>query len=231
MHCYTNHGESFQLDNLKGKSFGQALKLSKSGKYKLEVIDSLWREDVPPGLVLSQNPLPKAQIKKGRTVYLTMSSGTIPLVKLPQLFDASYDYNSYKRMLEMIGLNAEIKTEIFDNKEAKGTIKSVLYKEKRITEGEIKKGVEVPKGSSLSFVITKRQTQERSVPDLICSTTSDARFQLDSKQLNADIIEDSSVGSIGEAYVYKQVPSYGEILIAGEYVKLYVTAVKPSSCN
>lgn len=58
-------------------------------KLKGLVIDSSYVKGVPDGMVLDQNPAGGARVKEGRTIYLTVTTSKVPLVKLPDLIDNS----------------------------------------------------------------------------------------------------------------------------------------------
>lgn len=231
LNMYTQHGESIYLDNLQRLPLKQVKKMARKGDYKVVVFDSLWKEDIKAGLVLSQNPSPGAKIKEGRTVYLTVSSNTPPKVEVPLFRDAAYMYESYKRILEVRGIKSEIKEEIVDTKQAKGTILYMYHKGRKIEEEMLKEGYFVEKGEKLYLVITKQVIAQRTVPELVCLKLSTAKFLLESSQLNFDAIEDSSVIDLEEAYIYKQSPDPGTNLISGDYVKIYLTLEKPMACG
>jgi beta-lactam-binding protein with PASTA domain len=231
LNVYTKHGDSIYLDNLQRLSLKQAKNMAKKGDYKVVVFDSLWKQDIKSGLVLSQNPSPGSKIKEGRTVYLTISSSTPPKVEVPLFKDAAYMYESYKRILEVRGIKSEIKEEIIDTKQAKGTILYMFHNGTKIEEDVLKEGYFIEKGDKVELVITKQIIQQRTVPELVCLKLSTGRFLLESSQLNFDAIEDSSVIDLEEAYIYKQVPEAGTNLISGDYVKVYLTLEKPMACG
>lgn len=231
LNIYTKHGDSIYLDNLQRLPLKQVKKMARKGDYKVVVFDSLWKEDIKAGLVLSQNPTPGSKIKEGRTVYLTISSKTPPKVELPLFRDAAYMYESYNRILEVRGIKSKIKEEIIDTKQAKGTILYMYHNGRKIEEDLLKEGYFIAKGDEVELVITKQIIAQRTVPELVCLKVSTARFLLESSQLNFDAIEDSSVIDLEEAYIYKQSPEPGTNLISGDYVKIYLTLEKPMACG
>ena len=66
----------------------QNIERSSAGSQGL-VIDSSYVKGVPDGMVLDQNPAGGARVKEGRTIYLTVTTSKVPLVKLPDLIDNS----------------------------------------------------------------------------------------------------------------------------------------------
>ena len=228
---YTQHGKSLYLDNLQRMPLDQAKKIARKGDYKVVVFDSIWKIDLKPGVVIAQNPSPGASIKEGRTVYLTISSATPPKVEIPPFKDAAYMYESYKRMLEVRGIQSSIKEEIIDSKQAKGSIVYMTHNGVKITEEALKEGFLLEKGETLEFVITKQIIQQRTVPELICLKLATARFMLESSQLNFDAYEDASVIDLEEAFIYKQTPDPGTSVKSGDYVKLFLTLEQPLACD
>ena len=56
---------------------------------KSVVIDSNYVKGVPAGMVLEQTPAAGSRVKEGRTVYLTITTTSVPLVALPDIIDNS----------------------------------------------------------------------------------------------------------------------------------------------
>lgn len=53
------------------------------------MVDSSYVKGLPDGMILDQNPAGGARVKEGRTIYLTVTTSKVPLVKLPDLIDNS----------------------------------------------------------------------------------------------------------------------------------------------
>ncbi|MDG1296881.1 MAG: PASTA domain-containing protein [Saprospiraceae bacterium] len=231
LNIYTQHGESIYLDNLQRLPIKKVEKMARKGDFKVVVFDSIWKPDIKSGVVLEQNPIPGSKIKEGRTVYLTISSSTPPKVELPLFRDAAYMYQSYKRILDVRGINSVVKEEIIDTKQAKGTILYMYHDGKKIEENVLKEGYLIEKGDAVELVITKQIIAQRTVPELVCLKLSTAKFLLETSQLNFDAFEDPSVIDLEEAYIYKQNPDPGTNLISGDYVKVYLTLERPMACG
>ena len=82
---YTHHGEAYMVPNVKNKTLNEAQQALSNQKLKGLVIDSSYVKGVPDGMVLDQNPAGGARVKEGRTIYLTVTTSKVPLVKLPDL--------------------------------------------------------------------------------------------------------------------------------------------------
>ena len=86
---YTHHGEAYVVPNVKNKTLGEAQLALHNQKLEGLVVDSSYVKGLPDGMVLDQNPAGGARVKEGRTIYLTVTTSKVPLVKLPDLIDNS----------------------------------------------------------------------------------------------------------------------------------------------
>ena len=86
---YTRHGEAHIVPDVKNKNIVEATKILSDGTMKCIVIDSNYVKGVPAGMVLEQTPAAGARVKEGRTVYLTITTTSVPLVSLPDIIDNS----------------------------------------------------------------------------------------------------------------------------------------------
>lgn len=86
---YTHHGEAYVVPNVKNKSLGEAQLALHNQKLEGLIVDSSYVKGLPDGMVLDQNPAEGARVKEGRTIYLTVTTSKVPLVKLPDLVDNS----------------------------------------------------------------------------------------------------------------------------------------------
>lgn len=86
---YTHHGESYVVPDVKNKSFEQAKTLLNGQHLEVEIVDSNYVKGLPAGIVLDQAPLGGMRVKQGRTVYLTINTNKVPLVKIPDVIDNS----------------------------------------------------------------------------------------------------------------------------------------------
>lgn len=99
---YTRHGEYIVLPNLSKTKLASAEALLKSRELNYIIIDSVYIENSPPGMVINQNPYPGAHVKRGRNVYLYITSTLPPLVEMPDLLDKSL--RQAKNLLDNAGL-------------------------------------------------------------------------------------------------------------------------------
>ena len=86
---YTHHGEAYVVPNVKNKTLGEAQLALHNQKLEGLVVDYSYVKGLPDGMILDQNPAGGARVKEGRTIYLTITTSKVPLVKLPDLIDNS----------------------------------------------------------------------------------------------------------------------------------------------
>ena len=85
MTCYTMHGDSVEVPEVKGMMLGDA-------EYALErldlvtvVVDSAYVRQQPAGIVLEQKPLAGNRVKSGREIYLTVNQKQTPTNTIPDI--------------------------------------------------------------------------------------------------------------------------------------------------
>lgn len=227
---YTRHNESVQVGNYVGMTVDEAIRRARDRSFRVVVIDSVYRVDKSPNTVLDQDPTPFSRVKQRRRIYITVTKVTPDLVTLPSLI-GSYDYDQYIKKLSRLGVRYEVKERQFDAKLEPNTIVYLLYNGRKITDADLKQGVEIPMGSTLEFVITERSGDFVEIPDLVCKTYKAASFLISTNNLAIGNII-GEVNDLDNAYIYKQEPEYVEFqtIRMGQQINLYVTQVRPESC-
>lgn len=220
---YTHHGESLQVHKYEGLKLEEAVQKAGSRSFEIVVNDSVYREDMEPRVVLEQTPDPFSRVKENRRIYVVISRSTAPEVLLPSL-EGAYNYDAYKRKLMQRGLKARIIERQFDNKLEENTILYFYHDGQRITESDLERGIKVPKGSLLEFVVTERLTEQAPTPDLRCKRFDAASFQISANELVIGEI----IGS-GD-FVYRQDPAPGQMIRKGSQINLYLTETRPADC-
>ncbi len=109
MDSYTRHGETVTVPNVKGLPAEQAANEFEKQLLKSQVIDSTYVRGIPAGAVLDQIPEGASKVKEGRTVYLTINTGNVPTLKIPDLIDNS-SFRQAEAKLRSMGfkLNAPV---------------------------------------------------------------------------------------------------------------------------
>lgn len=70
----TKHGQKSQVPNVVGTGYTQAIEKLHDAGFKIEIRDSLYLDDVKPGLVVEQYPAAESMVKPGRKVFLYINA-------------------------------------------------------------------------------------------------------------------------------------------------------------
>ncbi|MDT8411217.1 MAG: PASTA domain-containing protein [Vicingaceae bacterium] len=217
---YTLHGESVTVPSLEGLTEEEVAILVKEKNLRYEILDSIYVEKQPKGIVINQNPTAESYVKKNRKIYITVTKKTTPKISFPNIIDMSQRLAIAK--LESYGL--KVNTE-YRPSEHKGIVVSCKYGEKLISTGD-----EIGLGSKITVVIgTGKGEGKVMVPYLINLSKVESEQQLQASFLGIGLeIYDESCKTSEDsatAKVYKQQPPYGSesTIFIGSSVDIYLT--------
>lgn len=71
---FTKHGESRVVPGVENMSYTQAIEILHSKGFKVDIRDSLYKEDVKPGYVIEQFPKSNSVVKPGRKIFLYINA-------------------------------------------------------------------------------------------------------------------------------------------------------------
>lgn len=229
--CFTNHGESVEVDDFTRMHLSDAKRQGRAKDFEFEVLDSIFQDGQPSGIIINQNPKPLSRVKEGRKIYVTVTGDPSP-VRLPNLVESSYDFDRYaKRIATLYSIKSRVKERTYDKRQAENTILYLYHNGKKITENDIKAGYFVLPGDMLEFVVTERLSNELEAPDLVCMNFTAAEFLVSSSNLNiGEVNDDGAVSDRTTAYVYRQEPAAGEIIQMGAQISVWITQTLPVQC-
>ena len=227
---YTDHGDSTPLPDFVGMPRTEAAAVADDLGLKIKFEKGAFDPNRPAGLVVLQHPKAGAGVKTNRSVYLTVLSDEAPMIQLPGLI-GNYDYTQYTNRLEKTAdIRSKIREQVYDPKQEENTIVHFFYGDRKITDEDLKAGVQVPQGAELEFVVTVRQTGEVAVPDLKCVRFGVAEFRLDgSDLLVGEVFGDVSDRS--EAFVVRTEPPGGRMVPVGSKFDIYLSQRRPDGCD
>jgi beta-lactam-binding protein with PASTA domain len=84
---YTQHGDEYKTPQLTKLTLEQAAKKIEEAGLRYVVVDSVFIQNLPPNTVFEQDPAAGMLVKKDRIIYITVTKGKAPKVKLPNLID------------------------------------------------------------------------------------------------------------------------------------------------
>lgn len=86
---YTEHNIAIKVPDITGMQEQEAI--DHLAQHNLEGIasDRVFIKGVPAGEITAQRPAAEAKVKRGRKIYLTVSSGNQPMITIPDVIDNS----------------------------------------------------------------------------------------------------------------------------------------------
>lgn len=218
---YTRHGESFPVPDFSGLNLEDARLTARQNNLRIQITDSLYVNNAPPGVIVDQLPKASHKVKKNRTVLLTVNSTQPEQVTLPQLTDISF--RQARALIENSGLS--IGQILYRPSEYNDLVLGVQKNSEDLNAGQ-----KLPKGSRIDLLVGRKQdNQVTPLPDLTGLRIPNAETALTDAMLNTGvIIYDESVLSAEDsinARVWKQQPNPKITATAtlGSSVDLWVT--------
>lgn len=222
--CFSRHGKSTKVGNYVNKNVKEVIRDAEDNGFEIVITDTLYREGFPADLVIDQNPTANSLVKLGRTIYLKITKAAGDLVQLPDIAGRD-EINFYVRNLEMLGVKVGRIDTVLDANLIDGTIKQVLVRGRDVTSilGGVP-GVKVPQGSSVDFVISKKESDEAEVPNLVGMAADECSLTLESLGLLLGAMTpDATVTNQNTARVTKTDPVAGTVLKKGSVVNIFTT--------
>ncbi len=221
---YTNHNETVSVPDFSGVKLSQLDQFVADKHVGYQVIDSLYQPKAAKGVVVKQEPEPKALVKENRTIYLYVTSLMPPSGVMPKLIDRSLRQAS--AMIISYGLKLGKQTYVAD--ECSNCILDQLIKGKHVAPGTI-----IQKGTVVDLVIGKGMSQEEvEVPCVLGLTKAEAEEKLKESSLSVGgIMYDNDKDSL-ISKVYEQTPGCEKGSVsAGTRVDLFLTTTKSKITN
>lgn len=219
---YTDHKEYIPVPDFSEINAENLGKFAADNRLRYEIIDSVYDPKIKGGIVIKQDPEKNSQVKENRIIYLTVSAKSAPLVKMPNLVDASM--RQALVLLETYGLKA-------GNREYRpdpcvNCVLAQIYKGKKIEEGEM-----IPKGSIIDLVLGKGQDGElMNVPCVIGLTRKEASEKLAEGGMSEGAVScnDCKTNADKEkAKVYRQNPGCSNLVNPGTTIDLFLSVNPP----
>lgn len=74
LQLFTKHGESDVVPKVENMSYSQAIRELHNHGFRVDIRDSIYKEDVKPGFVIEQFPKSGAHVKPGRKIFLYINA-------------------------------------------------------------------------------------------------------------------------------------------------------------
>lgn len=218
-----------------GMNISEASDLAKEATFNIIVNDSVHIIGKPGGEIRDQNPKPNSKVKENRKVYVTTTKYIADRIKvrgLPSLYGREYERKA--KELAFVDINCKIRDYKYDEGEP-NHILEVYYKgETIISRSGRKDDVEIEKGSTLEFLVSKPEGGEMAIPDLVCMDFESATFLINGLKLKVgEITSSDKITDRSSAYVVGQSPAYSSesSMEIGDMIQLTLSQEKPANCN
>lgn len=212
---YTHHGRTIAVPDLEGLFEPDVRQIVRDARLRYVINDSVFDDTGVKGSILSQDPAPGTEVKKGRTIYLTMVAMMPEMVPMPNLIDLSL--RQAISILTAYGLRSgqlDYRPDIARN--------AVL--QQKYNQGSIEPGTLVAKGTAIDLVLGEGLGKNMvSVPMLLGKSREEAIRELHAATLNVGnefFLDEEETGVM----VYQQQPDpllRRQYLQAGSSVDLY----------
>lgn len=206
---YTTSGRTVVVPQLVGHLQADVEREVENADMTIKLIDSLYRADVAPGVIVDQIPEAGKKVKKGRVIYVTINAFTKEMTSMPAL--VNFSFRNAQVNLENAGLEMGRVDSVPSPYD--GLVLKQTFEGKPITPGQ-----RLPRGSRIDLVVGRGGADgPTSIPDLTSKTYDEALAAIAASRLSAGNISfDETVVTAADtatAVVFRQspTPSYGSI--------------------
>lgn len=131
---FTKHGEYSVVPSVEKMSYSSAIDQLHAEGFKVEISDSVFRDDLRPGYVLEQNPTANSKVKPGRTVYLVINAVNAKQVAINNIEGISLRQG--KAMLQGLGFKDKNIKVVYRLGKHENLIQSVRVDGKKLRPGQ-----------------------------------------------------------------------------------------------
>ncbi len=155
---YTRHGTGYVVPDYSGMLPSEIGQMAGSDMFHIVVSDSVYDNSRQGGIVIDQEPKPGSEVKRNRTIHLTIISTQQEMVPLPDLGNTM---RSARSQLEAHGLRLgeviEVKGEFV------GLLQRAFYMGREIDRGEM-----LPRGATVDIevMVDERFDEEEELEEL-----------------------------------------------------------------
>ena len=216
---YTRHGNNYIVPEYMGITLNDIKLYNLTSDFEFVVLDSVYDNNLEPGTIVMQDPLPNSLVKKNRKIYFTIVSTLPESVSMPDLVDLTYRQALSTLETYCLGIGKiDYVPDIAKN--------AVL---KQNFEGEeILPGTQIIKGSTIDLVLGQGLGSTKIPIPLLLGLTQEEAHQLIRDHLlniGANIIEDETDP---DQRVCRQHPAYSPetYINPGQQIDLWYRSAK-----
>lgn len=214
MPWYVRLGEEVELPDVVEMNAVEAEKKLLDEGFSVIIADSVYNAHYPAGSVVEQLPLPYSIVKKGRHVYLTISSGEKPII-MPNLFYKSP--RDAELLLQSHNLKLSSKTYDYSDFSLAGVVIAQSYPAGQVVKANTPISITISLGPF---------PKQKTVPSLIGKSLLEARKQLQLLGVSDIEVEYKEREKVLPETIIGQEPENGKAITDSMRIKLIVSKVK-----
>lgn len=217
MPSFTRQGTSVTVPNVLNQPFEQARAELENRDLDVEQVVQRYNANFPRDVVVDQNPPPDARVKPGRHIYVTVNSGAVSRVSVPELEGLSL--REAVNRLRARGL--EIAETIPDSIPAPNA--------NTVTRQAPPPGDSLTEGSSVTLWYSTGLGREYvTIPEVTGLTVAEAEEQLLEANLRYVVVGEAEGADVSENIVQRQSREPGTSVRQGFEIRLYLTEQPPT---
>ena len=217
---YTDHGVEVEVPNITGMLVDEAESMVESVGMELVIVDSIYTNKVPRGIVIKQTPPSLSRAKRHRPIYVVINAKSNRRIQLPDVINISS--RQATSTLEAMGLR--VTNIVYQPHEYRDLVLKVTLNGRTLKAGE-----SVEEGSPIVLVVSSGKTggtRKVVVPDLRGKTLEEAKALLEANDLvlgSFNYDEQPTEENMGKFVVYTQNPGKGSETFDGDEVGVLLT--------
>lgn len=222
LRTYTRHGDKVRIPDLEGLGLEEAVAMLEKRSLQAVVIDSVYRDDLPKGSVVDQDPDAGQEVKPERKVYLVLNAMQPKMLNMPDLVNLSK--RQAISVLDIIGL--KVRELEYRPDPCTDCVIDQLYRGEPITPD-----TRIRKGEAVTLVLGAGERGQRvPVPDLKGFELAEVRMLLNRASLNLGVVVACSGCNTAKdsalARVERQSPAahVNNLIALGSMIDIWLTA-------
>ncbi|MCK9163205.1 MAG: PASTA domain-containing protein [Bacteroidales bacterium] len=220
LNFYTRHGKEYQMPKIEGYFVDEIDEIEGLKNVELIVMDSIYTPGEHEGKIISQDPKEGAMIKKGRKVYVIVTSSKGENIPMPNCKDQSV--RSAVNQLTNVGLR--IGKFIFNIGDFNNVVVGQRYK-----DSSIQGGTDIQRGEEIDLVVEMNQERYTTdMPNIIGLTEPEAEKKLWEASLNVGNKEYEGKKDITHSRVVSFSPNNSSITKGTTISIKFMNDTKPS---
>lgn len=141
----THHGETLTVPTVVGMTADEAIALIDDEGFKFAIVDTVYIDSLPKGIVVEQFPAKESLVKRGRTVYMKVNTFEDIYLEMPDFVGA------HSRTLRVALKNHKLKLGNISYQKDEN-IKNIVLKQ-MYNGRPIAPGTKIKQGATIDFVI------------------------------------------------------------------------------